>query len=417
MATDKLYWQDSLLLRFEASLVGTATWKGRPSVVLDRTAFYPEGGGQLPDEGRLRLAGAEVGVADVQIDDEGVIHHVLDGDASRLLAESGVDPAGPDPSGRPVEGDVDGARRRDHMSQHTGQHMLSRALLDVVQGATVSSRLGSSASTVDLSLAAAPEGLLAQAEDLANAVVLDDREIRQIFPTAEELARLPLRREPKVEREVRVIEIEGFDLSPCGGTHCRRTGEVGPIRIVGIERYKGLLRVTFLAGLRAMRDYRAKDEALGKLARSFTCGPLEVEAAVASLRSDLKERGDQLSFARGELVRRLGAEVLAAHPPDPGGTTLVILERPGDDLGTARALASAIARRPDAVALVATRDRESGDWLVVAERGEAAGFDAGKWLKDLAARHGGRGGGRPERAEGRLPGGVAFAEVARSSSA
>jgi alanyl-tRNA synthetase len=230
--------------------------------------------------------------------------------------------------------------------------------------------------------------------------------VRQHFPSAEELARMPLRRAPKVAANVRVIEIDGFDLSPCGGTHCTRTGQVGLVRVVGLEKYKGGWRVTFHAGKRALDDVRRKDAVLGELAREFTCGPLDVRGAVGKLKAELKARMDALSTTRGELVELLAERVLASHPPEASGTTRIALVREHDDLGMLRTLAGRLASRADVVAFCAAPDPTSGDWSIVVQRGSSASFDCGAWLKAVAAAHrdqGARGGGRPERAEGRLP--------------
>ncbi len=402
MPTEKLYWTDPQRTAFEATLVATTAFGGAPSLVLDATLFYPEAGGQLGDRGVLAIDGALVHVLDVQVDDDGVIHHLV-ADVGALAA------------GARVAGTIDADRRADQMAQHTGQHMLSRALLEVAGAETRSSRLGAETSTIDTPLAALSEADVARAEDLVVRAVLRDGAVRALWPTAEELARLPLRREPKVERDVRVIDIEGFDLSPCGGTHCTRTGQVGPVRVVGVERHKGGTRVTFLAGRRAFEDYRRKDAALGELARSFTCGPLDVAAGVARLRAESKARGDALVAARGELAALLVERRLAELAVDASGTTRVVLVRDGDDLAALRGLAAGLARRADVVAVVASREAEGGDWLLVVERGAQAAFDAGAWMRRLTVAHGGRGGGRPERAEGRLPGRVDVAEAARST--
>lgn len=391
MATTRLYLRDPFLLEFASRVAHVGVWSGAPALVLEASAFYPEGGGQLADQGALDVEGLRLEVADVQVDDAGVVHHVLGGPAP-----SGLE-------GRACSGRVDGARRRDHMSQHTGQHLLSAALLDLVGAETVSSRLGAETSTIDVSIAGLPEARVAIAEDAVNDVILADREVRVLFPTPDELAALPLRRGPKVDADVRVVAIDGFDVSPCGGTHCTRTGQVGPVRVVGMERHKGGTRVTFLAGKRALADYREKDRVLGELARGFTCGPLDVPAAIGRLRSDLKDRMDQLGRARGELVALHAARIHDAHPVDASGTTRVLVVREDDELPALRALASSLTRRSDVVALVASRDPAGGDWLLVVERGTEARFDAGAWLKEASRSVGGRGGGRPERAEGRLP--------------
>jgi len=207
-----------------------------------------------------------------------------------------------------------------------------------------------------------------------------------------------------------VIDIEGFDMSPCGGTHCTRSGQIGSVRVVGLEKYKGGWRVTFHAGLRALEDARRKDAVLTELARDFTCGVLDVCQSVARLRSDLKARGDALSTARGELVELLADRLLAAHPPS-GGCTPIVVVRERDDLGMLRTLAGRLATRDDVVAFCAAPG-ERGDLSVVVQRGARAEFDCGAWLKKVAAEHGGRGGGRPERAEGRLPAAVSLPTLA-----
>jgi alanyl-tRNA synthetase len=239
-----------------------------------------------------------------------------------------------------------------------------------------------------------------------NGVVTDDVDVRALFPDEAELAKLPLRRPPKVATNIRVIQIGDFDFSPCGGTHCTKTGQIGIVRVAGVEKYKGGLRVTFHAGRRAIDDARRKEKVLEALARDFTCGVLDVGNAVAKLRGDLKARLDALSAARGELVELVSREVLRNSPPDASGTTRIFVARDKDDLATLRTLAGRLTAREDVVALCVAEDGESGDLSVVVQRGARASFDCGAWLKEVAAKHGGRGGGRPERAEGRLPRGV-----------
>jgi alanyl-tRNA synthetase len=373
-------------LQGEATVLARSEHAGAPSLILDRTIFYPEGGGQLGDRGTI----GDLLVRDVQIDDEGTIHHLVEAAPEELV-------------GKTAKLSVDFARRRDHMSQHTGQHVLSRALIEVAKAETVSARLGTDTSTIDVSIPSLDERAIAAAEDMVNDLVLADHAVRSHFPNAEELAAMPLRRAPKVSTGIRVIEVEGFDFTPCGGTHVHRTGQVGAMRVTGIEKYKGGTRVTFLAGRRALGDARAKDSVLRELARAFTCGVGDVPNAIGKLRADLKARTDAFAVMRGELVQFLADRLHAAFPVDPAGTRIVVV-REGDDLAALRALATALARRPDVIAFVGSRDKESGELLVVVERGAQASFDCGAWLKKTAAALGGRGGGRADRAEGRLPG-------------
>ncbi len=396
MATEKLYWLDPFAFDFETAGATASTWEGRPSLVLPATRFYPEAGGQLGDTGWLEVGAARVAVTDTQVTDDGVIHHVVD-----ALPRAAVD------ARTAVRGGVDRDRRLDHMAHHTAQHMLSSALAQVGRADTVSARLGTGSCTIDLDVPGISGQTLARAEDLVNAVIRDDVAIRAFFPTDAELATLDLRRAPKVARgiSVRVIDIDGFDLSPCGGTHCTRTGQVGVVRVAGHEKYKGKVRVSFHAAARALADMRAHDEVLAALTAELTCGAPDVTAAVLKLKSDLRATRESLGQSRAELARLVADEALARHPAKAGGEEtriVVVREGDGDDLATLRTLAGRLAARPDVVAICAAAT-EGGDLAVVAQRGSASTFDCGAWLKRTAAAHGGRGGGRPERAEGRLP--------------
>ncbi|HVV85552.1 MAG TPA: alanyl-tRNA editing protein, partial [Kofleriaceae bacterium] len=271
--TVRLYQRDSFARTFAATVVAHGRLGERASVILDQTGFYPEAGGQMADRGTLTAGGEARAIVDVQVGDDDLVHHVLDGALPAV--------------GAAVEGAIDWPRRRVHMALHTGQHLLSRALIEAAAAPTVSARLGESACTIDVTREAVPERELAAAEALANAVIDDDVPVRAWFPEPDELARLPLRREPKVSREVRVVAIGDFDVSPCGGTHCARSAQIGSIRIAGSERYKGMTRVTFAAGGRARALLGEHSDAVTRLARELTCAPADVPATLDKLRRQL----------------------------------------------------------------------------------------------------------------------------------
>ena len=278
----------------------------------------------------------------------------------------------------------------------------------------MSARLGRDSCTIDLDVSATPDRVLARAEDLVNAVVRDDVAIRAFFPTDAELATLKLRRAPKVTQGIRVIDIEGFDQSPCGGTHCTRTGQVGVIRVVGSEKYKGKMRVSFHAAARVLVDMREKEQILAALSGELTCGAADVMAAIAKLRTELRQSRESLCQSRAELAHLVADEALARHPVLPDGAeTRVVIVRDDDDVPTLRVLAGRLSARADVVAICLAK-ADGGDFSVVVQRGASSTFDCGAWLKAVAAAHGGRGGGRPERAEGRLSP-AAVAEVARGA--
>lgn len=372
MPTRRLYHDDSALRRFDATVIAHAQHAGNPAVVLDATAFYPEAGGQLGDRGTL--GGIEV--IDTQEQDGGVIVHVLAAPAPEI--------------GAAIVGELDWARRRQHMAQHTGQHLLSGALLDRAAAATVSARLGESALTIDVARDRIPEAELAAAEDLANDLVDDDLAVRAWFPDAGELAAIKLRRDPKVDADIRVVAIGDFDFSPCGGTHCARTSQLGAIRITGAERYKGMTRVTFTAGRRGRANLFTHDHVLRGLGTQFSCAPADVPAAIDKLRKDTDGVKTEVTTLRGQLANA----IIAALP----GTGAVIAAIPGD---------ADLLRSVGAKLVSAGRDAllcapDEGGAAVVLFRAAGSTLDCGALWKQLAALLGGRGGGRGDRAEGRL---------------
>ena len=371
MPTRRLYHDDSALRRFDATVVAHVQHTGKPAVVLDATAFYPEAGGQLGDRGTL--GGIEV--IDTQ-EQDGAIVHVLAGPAPEINTR--------------VSGELDWARRRQHMAQHTGQHLLSGALLDRAAAATVSARLGESALTIDVQRDRIPEAELAAAEDLANDLVDDDLAVRAWFPDAGELASIKLRRDPKVDADIRVVAIGDFDFSPCGGTHCARTSQLGAIRITGAERYKGMTRVTFTAARRGRANLFTHDHVLRGLGTQFSCAPADVPAAIDKLRKDTEGVKAEITALRGQLANA----IIATLP----GTGPVIAAIPGD---------AELLRSVGAKLVSAGRDAllcapDDGGAAVVLFRAAGSTLDCGALWKQLAAQLGGRGGGRGDRAEGRL---------------
>jgi alanyl-tRNA synthetase len=393
--TPRLYQHDSLRLDFRAEVVAHAKVGGRDGFLLSETAFYPESGGQLADLGWATWNdGGEVTIVDAQEVGSDVVH---------LVGEGGDLPS----VGIEVAVRIDEARRRHHMSQHTGQHMLSRALLDLAGAETISSRLGRESCTIDTPLEAIDSAVIAQVEQRVNQVILEDRPVRVHWPTPEALAQMPLRRTPKVSDGIRVIEVEGFDVSPCGGTHVLRPGQVGMVHMTGIERYKGGLRVTFLTGLRALEDYQAKEAALAQLTTDFSCGVDGVASGVARLREDLRTARQAVTSLQQRLARLEAERLLATAQPLVAGGCVVHAVLSGDgpegtvDVAVMRALGEALTAQPDVLVLLA--GPIAGGVHLLVQRGAESVVDCATQLRAIAQACGGRGGGRPERAEGRMP--------------
>ncbi len=370
--TRRLYHDDAYLRRFEATVASVTMFRGTPAVILDRTAFYPEAGGQLGDRGTLGAAT----VIDTQETDDAIVH-LIEGDAPVV--------------GSTVTGELDWIRRRQHMAQHTAQHLLSGALLDRAQAPTASSRLGESSLTIDVARDRIPDAEVAAAETLANDVIDDDLEVRAWFPDPAELAALPLRRDPKVTADIRVVAIGEFDYSPCGGTHCTRTSQLGSVRVTSTERYKGMTRVTFTAGRRGRDELFARDRVLRELAVRFSCAPADVPAAVDKLVAASRNAETTATALRG----RLADAVIASLPR----SSRVIAELPGGDIELLRSVGGKLVTA-GRDALLCTRDDDG--MRVVVFRATGSTLDCGALFQQLRERFGGKGGGRADRAEGKL---------------
>jgi alanyl-tRNA synthetase len=384
--TERLYYLDSHLCDFEASVVERAE-EGR-RVYLDRTAFYPASGGQPSDSGRL----AGIPVADIVDEGERVAH---------LL----IEPLGPASS---VKGEVDWPRRFDHMQQHTGQHLLSAVLADVLGFATVSVHLGEVSSTIDLDASQISSAQVGEIEERANAIVTENRPVDVSFEEAG--SALGLRKPSARSGTIRVITIQGIDRSACGGTHVTATGAIGPILLRKVERARKGVRLEFLCGLRAIRRSRAEFEVLGRLTGELSSAIDELPQVVANQRAELK----QLSSTNRELETKLGLyrarELYAGAAVDSTGIRRVTVRLAAGPAENLRGLAQAFAALPGAVFIGAIENPPT----VMLSASPDSGIDAGGLLRGLLGVAGGRGGGSSTLAQGVLPGTAQLEQVIRS---
>ncbi len=379
-ATERLHREDPYLLEFDAVVQARRDHDGRPAVVLDRTAFYAESGGQPWDLGTL----GEARVIAV-VEHEGAVLHVLD----RPLASERV------------RGRVDAQRRRDHMQQHHGQHLLSKAFLDRAQAATAAFHLGSEDTTIDLDRLVSEEQARA-AESLANDVVWQARPVRVASLTAAEARARGIEPPDGVETDIRVVEAFGFDRQPCGGTHPRTTAEVGAIVVTGLERYKGGTRVRFLCGGRAVEAFARRRAVLDPLVATLSAPIDELPAAARRLKDDLAAADRRcralLERALDGDARRLLAEVRGdGGPPTPGSPAIVVATFDGWGMEELRLLAVRLVALAPAVALVASRGEKA---QLVFAQSEGLAHDIPGLLKAAAERVGGTGGGRGNLAQG-----------------
>jgi alanyl-tRNA synthetase len=372
--TDRLYYTDSYLVDFEASVVDQTD--GGRRVYLDRTAFYPTSGGQQFDTGEL----GGIGVTDV-VDEGDRIAHCL----AAPLADS------------LVRGRVHWPRRFDHMQQHTGQHLLSAVLADLLGLSTIAVHFGKLSSTVDLEGGALTQEQLARVEDQVNEAVVENRPVRVSFEDAREA--LGLRKPSTRNGTLRIISIEGLDRSACGGTHVRSTGEIGAILLRKAERVKRGVRVEFVCGGRAVRAARADHQLLAGLAAEFSAAPIELPGVLAAQRDQLKVLGTARRELEEELQGYRARQLYAAAGSDRSEIRRAIVREGTGSLTELRGLAQAYAGLPGAIFIGAIEAPPS----ILLAAAPDSGVHAGAVLKGLLEANGGRGGGSATIAQGSLP--------------
>jgi alanyl-tRNA synthetase len=380
MTTDRLYYRDSYLTQFTASVIGSA--EGGRRVFFDRTAFYPASGGQPSDLGTVN----GIAIIDV-VDEDGRIAHVL---AEPLEAAH-------------AQCVVDWPRRFDHMQQHTGQHLLSAVLVELFGAQTVGFHMSAAYSTIDVSGDAID---IARAEERANAIVFENRAVRVSFEDAS--AELGLRKPSEREGTLRVITIDGIDRSACGGTHLRSTGEIGPILVRKVDRAHSATRIEFLCGLRAVRRAHADFDALSRIARTLSAPLDETPALVASQTEALAAAEKATRKLAVELAHIRGKELYATVVPGADGLRRYVRRVPKGALDDeVRATAQGFTSNPKAVYFAVVEEPPS----VLLAASADAGIHAGNAVKKAVAAAGGRGGGNALVGQGSVPSREALTRV------
>jgi alanyl-tRNA synthetase len=378
--TERLYYRDSFLREFEARVESCEQEGERWKVLLDRTAFYPTSGGQPHDLGKLN------GVPVIEVaegENEKVVHYT-----------SAAIPAGA------VHGEIDWPRRLDHMQQHTGQHLLSAAFIELFKFPTVSFHLGKEISTIDLEAPAIVPRHLEEAERRVNEIIFEDRVVAVQFGTAEELEEAGIRK--KVEREgvLRAIEVVGFDRQPCGGTHLERTGQAGLLLIRKLERRRDLWRVEFVCGYRALTAARGDFAALGQAASLLSCGLPDVPAVLAKMIEEKRGLHSAVKRLEERLAEQEARALLATGSAEKqGGVRIVARALEEATPGYLGLIAGKLVGEAGVVALLASR----GAGHVVFAQSKGFSNDMGALLRETLKEFGGKGGGAKDFAQGSMP--------------
>lgn len=396
--TDRLYYHDSFLYDFDAE-VRSVVESPRPALILDRTAFYPTSGGQIHDIGSITHAensGAKVRVTEVVDTEDGQVVHYLEAPLKDVKP------------GIRVRGEIDSARRRDHMQQHSAQHVLSAAFVRLFNMPTVSFHMADDYCSIDLDTLSLTPNQIESAERLANEIVLENRPVDIRFTTREEAAALGLRKVPPTERDqLRLIDIHDFDLTACGGTHVAHTGQIGSVLLRKSEKVRHGYRVEFVAGLRAVATGRRDLSALTETAALFSANiydvPQQARKSLDEIRSLRKQREQSL-----EELADAQATALLAEIPEKNGRKLVVRTLSDRDLNFVKLLAQKLTRQATSIALLAISSPQPA--LVFAQ---SAGQpdDMAALLKQTMAKLGGRGGGSKDLAQGGVPSSEGLADA------
>lgn len=379
--TQRLYYSDAYLTEFDATVTVCTERGGNYHVYLNQSAFYPTSGGQPFDTGTL--GGANV--LDVYVDDDHDVCHVLDK---------------PLPVGGTVHGSIDWPRRFDHMQQHAGDHMIASALWRLLGGVTIGLHISSDVSTIDVAM---PEGVtrispedIRWVEDDVNTRIQRDVPIKCWFPEPDELKALPLRKPPTVSEHVRIVAIGDDEMVACGGTHPATAGQLGLVKIVGVAPARGKMRVSFLAGKRALRDYQAVYDLAHEAAGLLSTSVENLPAHVAAMREALKCAEFELNRLRRDSAV---AELLNAELPTLQNGARVAARMLQGDINLIKDVASQLIKRPGMVALLGA-ETEPGRAAFVFARSQDVDIHMGQLLSKAAKTVGGKGGGRPDFAQG-----------------
>ncbi|MBQ2954244.1 MAG: hypothetical protein IJE07_12005 [Clostridia bacterium] len=388
--THRLYYDAPYQTSFTAQVLACRPNGSAFDVLLDQTAFYPTSGGQPFDTGTLGSAR----VTDVNVQGDDVWHTVTE-----ALAP-----------GQTVQGQIDWPRRFDHMQQHAADHMIASALHRLMGGVTIGLHISADVSTIDVAM---PEGKtritpedIRRIEQDVNERIWQDVPIRCWFPGPEELAALPLRKPPTVEEHVRIVAIGSDEMVACGGTHPATAGQLGLVRILSVTPARGKMRVAFLAGQRALADYQRCHQAAHEAASLLSTGVAQLCGSVAALQEKLRQAEYALTQLRREQLLSRAEQMLAEAEPLPDGTRLIarFVEADAELL---RDLASRLITAPGVIALLGADN--GGQAAFVFGRSGDVRQDMGALLRDSARPLGGKGGGRPDFAQGGGPAGVLHA--------
>lgn len=371
-ATEKLFYKDSHMREFTATVVRCEEGKKGYRIVLDQTAFFPEGGGQFGDIGWLN--GVEV--LDTR-EKDGVIWH---------------ETKEPIEAGTAVKGTLNFKERFDRMQQHTGEHILSGIVHSLYGYDNVGFHLGSDATTLDFNGELSAEQI-GEAEMRANRAVFENIPVEVLYPSKEELRHMEYRSKIEIEGQVRIVSVPGYDICACCAPHVDRTGEIGLIKVLSCEKHRGGCRVTIVCGTRALMDYRQKQQSVTEVSVALSAKPVKIGEAVLHLKDQHTRTREQLNRMQTSYLQQKLSEIT------PEDKNVCIFEEELDNIA-ARNFVNGAVERCEGICGAFIGTDETGYRYILGSRNT----DLRVFSKELNARFQGKGGGKPEMVQGSLTG-------------
>ncbi|WP_169832956.1 alanyl-tRNA editing protein [Geosporobacter ferrireducens] len=373
----KLYYENAYTKEFTANIIEVKEQDAKFHIVMDQTSFYPEGGGQPNDLGKIDDSAIEYVYEENQ-----KIYHVTEQAPENFYN---------------VKCQIDWERRFDHMQQHLGQHILSACFEKLFDGETIGFHLGTDTVTIDITMENMLPSQAEKIEYLANQIVFNNLHVHQRYPNPDELKKMPLRKPPKVSDNIRVIEVDQFDYSPCGGTHPSYTGEVGIIKIRKWEKMKGGIRVEFLCGNRALKDYHWKNNSINKISALLSVKDIDAYEGIDRLYNEYGQMKKEIRHMKAQLTD-YEADFLYDRSDVHKKTKLLVKVFEDRDINELRVLAAKITSKPDIIILFGTKQDLKVQMLF--SRSKEIDINMNQLFKEVAPMINGKGGGNPQSAQG-----------------
>jgi len=375
MNTQKLYYIDSYTTDFQANIIEITPFEDKFALILDKTYFYPESGGQGADKGT--------------INGEEVVYVTEKQDKTLHIVNSKLETG-------PACCSIDWDTRFDHMQQHSGQHILSACFYKLYNGETSSFHIGKDSSTIEIDVENFDNAMIEQIEKLANNIVFKNAPVTSDIVDKAGLAQLPLRKQPKVDSNIRIVNIQDCDCSPCGGTHVKNTGEIGIIKIKRLEKQKHSYKFEFVCGRRALIDYTYKNYTINKLGAQLSAPEHELENAFTRFTEDYKGLQKQISELRNEVVS-YEVQHLMQHAVEINGVKLITKTFENREFNDIKLIAQSIAATPSHIALLASKGQSC---QLIFARSEDQTANMNELLRSVLPMLNGKGGGSPKAAQG-----------------